>query len=116
MSENPAMTSRSSRLRVEDLRDVLARTENLQLVDVRQPVETEAGTIEGAMLVPLTKLAAEISSLDPTKATVVYCAGGFRSSIATSWLIASGFDDVSDLLGGYGAWANAQQRPTNAQR
>ena len=33
--------------------------------------------------------------------TVVYCASGYRSSIAASVLGAAGLDDVSDLLGGY---------------
>ena len=42
--------------------------------------------------------------LDPTVPTVVYCAGGYRSSIAASTLRAHGFADVSDILGGYGAW------------
>jgi rhodanese-related sulfurtransferase len=38
---------------------------------------------------------------------VVYCAGGYRSSIAASVLRAQGFDDVSDLLGGFDAWSQA---------
>ena len=77
---------------------------DLQLVDVRQPGETEGGVIEGATLVPLTRLNQRMEALDPTRPTVVYCAGGFRSSIAASQLLANGFEDVSDLLGGYGAW------------
>jgi rhodanese-related sulfurtransferase len=36
---------------------------------------------------------------------VVFCAGGYRSSIAASLLQSHGFSDVSDLLGGYNAWA-----------
>jgi hydroxyacylglutathione hydrolase len=36
---------------------------------------------------------------------VVYCAGGYRSSIAASVLRAVGFTDVSDLVGGYPAWS-----------
>ena len=36
--------------------------------------------------------------------TVVYCAGGYRSSVAASVLRQAGFDDVSDILGGFGAW------------
>jgi rhodanese-related sulfurtransferase len=34
----------------------------------------------------------------------VHCAGGHRSSIAASLLRHNGHTDVSDLLGGYGAW------------
>ncbi|MFE9694233.1 rhodanese-like domain-containing protein, partial [Micromonospora sp. NPDC005806] len=35
---------------------------------------------------------------------VVHCAGGYRSSVAASLLRGAGRADVSDLLGGYGAW------------
>ena len=37
----------------------------------------------------------------------MYCAGGYRSAVAASVLRAAGFDDVSDILGGYGAWSAA---------
>ena len=47
--------------------------------------------------------------LDPRKPTVVYCAGGYRSSVAASLLRQNGFADVSDVLGGYGAWEAAVQ-------
>ena len=82
----------------------MAEIEELQLVDVRQPGETDGGTIDGALLVPLTRLNERLATLDASKPTVVYCAGGYRSSIAASRLKAAGFADVSDLLGGYGAW------------
>jgi rhodanese-related sulfurtransferase len=36
---------------------------------------------------------------------VVFCAGGYRSSLAASLLRANGFTDVSDVLGGYSAVA-----------
>ena len=58
----------------------------------------------GAILIPLTQLNERLSSLDASKPTIVYCAGGFRSSIAASRMAKAGFGDVSDLLGGYGAW------------
>jgi len=82
---------------------------DLQLVDVRQPGETANGSIAGAVLMPLTQLNERMAELDPSKPTVVYCAGGFRSSIAASRMIAAGFDDISDLLGGFGAWDAAHQ-------
>lgn len=110
MHANPDDVVQSSRIDVDTLRDALRDDPTLQLVDVRQPGETEAGSIEGARLVPLTRLNEQLASLDAARPTVVYCAGGFRSSIAASRLAASGFGDVSDLLGGYGAW-QAAQRP-----
>jgi rhodanese-related sulfurtransferase len=56
----------------------------------------------GAANVP--RLTERMSELDPTRPTVVYCASGYRSSIGAGVLAAAGFDDVSDLLGGYEAW------------
>lgn len=108
LSESPDDVEPSSRLDVAAVRDALANVDHLQLVDVRQPGETAQGHVEGAILIPLTRLNERISSLDAARPTIVYCAGGFRSSIAASRLAAAGFDDVSDLLGGYGAWTAAE--------
>jgi rhodanese-related sulfurtransferase len=48
-----------------------------------------------------------MGELDPARPLVAYCGGGYRSSIAASLLRARGFVDVSDLIGGYQAWAAA---------
>ncbi|MGH1491925.1 MAG: rhodanese-like domain-containing protein [Acidimicrobiales bacterium] len=107
MAANPDHVARGSRLDVAALKRSQDSIEDLQLVDVRQPGETEGGFIPGAILMPLTRLNERLDSLDRSKPTVIYCAGGFRSSIAASRMIAAGFSDVSDLLGGYGAWEAA---------
>ena len=108
MHDHPDEVAQSSRVDVAGLAEVIASTDDLQLVDVRQPGETEGGIIDGAITIPLTRLNERLASLDASKPTVVYCAGGFRSSIAASRLAAAGFSEVSDLLGGYGAWSTAQ--------
>ncbi|OMB99932.1 sulfurtransferase [Mycobacterium sp. NS-7484] len=82
---------------------------DLQIVDVRNPGETEAGMIPGAINIPVGQLPDRTAELDPTRPTVVYCAGGYRSSVAASLLRRRGFTDVSDILGGYGAWLAATQ-------
>ena len=107
MAANPAEVKRSSRLDVDGLRAAMASVGDLQLVDVRQPGEIAMGVIEGAIEVPLTLLNQKLATLDASKPTIVYCAGGFRSSIAASRMAGAGFADVSDLLGGYGAWSAA---------
>ena len=56
------------------------------------------------MPLPLGTLSAHLDELDRSRPTVVYCAGGYRSSAGASLLRAQGFTDVSDLLGGYAAW------------
>ncbi len=77
---------------------------DLQLVDIRNAGEVVSGTIEGASLLPVGQLPGRVDELDPDRPTVVFCAGGYRSSVAASVLRSEGFDDVSDLLGGFGAW------------
>ena len=107
MSENPKAVHRNSRVNVAQMKEAMESVENLQLVDIRQPGETEGGVVEGAILIPLTRLNERLNELDAAKPTIVYCAGGFRSSIAASRMIGAGFTDISDLLGGYGAWEAA---------
>lgn len=97
----------ASRLTAKAFGERVAALPNLQIVDVRNPGEVAAGTIPNAIGIPVGQLPARLGELDPAKPTVVYCAGGYRSSVAASLLRRNGFNDVSDILGGYGAWAEA---------
>lgn len=85
--------------------------DTVRVVDVRGPGEVAgSGLIPGALPVPLAALTARLGELDPGAPTVVYCAGGYRSSIAASLLRARGVVRVDDLLGGFASWA-AGDRP-----
>ena len=106
--EHPDSVQVGSRLTAEMLAARRADVCDLVLVDVRNPGELTNGAIPGALHVPLTQLVQRADELDAARPTVVYCASGYRSVIATSWLSAHGFADVSDLLGGYTEWAAAQ--------
>ncbi|MBJ7463087.1 MAG: MBL fold metallo-hydrolase [Mycolicibacterium sp.] len=99
----------ASRLTAKAFDQRAAELSDLQVVDVRNPGEVEAGTIPDAIAIPVGQLPSRLSELDPTKPTVVYCAGGYRSSVAASLLRRNGFGDVSDILGGYGAWDESHQ-------
>ena len=79
--------------------------EGVVLLDVRGPGEVESGTLDDATTIPLQQLTDRLSELDPSEPTVVFCAGGYRSSVAASVLRSAGFDDVTELAGGYGAWS-----------
>ncbi|HIG25841.1 MAG TPA: MBL fold metallo-hydrolase, partial [Acidimicrobiia bacterium] len=106
MEANPGGAAVASRLTAEQLADRLAEDDRVQLVDVRGPGECgTAGAIEGALNMPVATVRGQFGELDPNLPTVVYCAGGYRSSVVASMLRAEGFADVSDLIGGFGAWA-----------
>lgn len=100
-----ASASRLSVHQLAGLRDVEPR---LQVVDVRGLGEVEDGIIPGANVIPLPALKDSLSGIDRAAPVVVYCASGTRSMVAASVFRASGFGDVSDLLGGYGAWTGAE--------
>ena len=90
-------------------RSARARSADLQLVDVRNPGELIAGTIAGAVHMPVGELPSRVGDLDATRPTVVFCAGGYRSSVAASVLRLDGFGDVSDVVGGHTAWLELTQ-------
>jgi rhodanese-related sulfurtransferase len=82
---------------------------DLQIVDVRNPGEVTSGTAHDAQTIPVGQLPARLDELDAAKPTVVFCAGGYRSSVAASLLRQKGFGDVSDVIGGYTAWIETTQ-------
>jgi rhodanese-related sulfurtransferase len=89
----------------------------LQVIDVRGPDEVRSsGAVAGATLVQLPELIGRMDELNRSVPTVVYCAGGYRSSIAASTLRRHGFTDVSDLLGGFGAWGDGMRATDPAVR
>ncbi len=101
--DRPDLSVRSSRLTAEEFAERRLSVPDLQIVDVRNPGETEGGFVDGALLIPLPRITQELDRLTTTAPVVVYCASGVRSAIAASALEALGFADVSDVIGGYGA-------------
>ncbi|MEU2544383.1 rhodanese-like domain-containing protein [Streptomyces roseolus] len=104
----------ASRVTAARLRTALAGDRPPLVVDVRSCGERGAdGFIDAALHLPLAELPARAGELPADRPLVLHCAGGHRSSIAASLLRRRGFEDVSDLLGGYAAWAlTAAESPT----
>ncbi len=75
------------------------------LIDVRDPDEHAAGCIDGAVLLPLSRLAADIAELAPNQArpVVTCCASGVRSLTAARELQRLGYREVHSLRGGFSA-------------
>jgi len=100
----PELVERLSRLSAEALAERIRAVDDLVVIDVRNPGEVALGGIDGALPISLPALFTQLDVLDRDAPTVVYCAGGYRSAIASSLLRSHGFTDVSDLVGGYTAW------------
>jgi hydroxyacylglutathione hydrolase len=78
-----------------------------RVVDVRRPGEWQAGHIASAVNVPLNTLEQHAAELPRDEPVAVLCAGGFRSSIATSILEQQGFTKVTNVVGGMAAWTGS---------
>ncbi len=83
----------------------LARGDDVDLIDVREPQEAAVDSIAGARLIPLGSLGGVIGSLDASREIVVLCRSGVRSAQAARQLQAAGFTRVRSLAGGMMRWA-----------
>ena len=81
----------------------LMHSARVVVLDVREPRETESGTLPGARLIPLSQLAHRLAEV-PTGQILVYCASGLRSRTAAAWLRRAGHQEVWNLEGGLTAW------------
>jgi glyoxylase-like metal-dependent hydrolase (beta-lactamase superfamily II)/rhodanese-related sulfurtransferase len=84
------------------------RMNGMQVLDVRRESEWQAGHIAGANLWPLDRFASQLPELDREGPLAVHCKSGYRSAIASSLLLRAGYRNVTNLLGGFDAWQQAQ--------
>ncbi len=80
---------------------------DIQLVDVREPVEFASGRIPGARLLPLGEIGRRNSEIDHERPVYVLCRTGRRSSAAQKKLNDLGFENVINVEGGFEAWKKA---------
>jgi len=115
LESRPALTESTERLSPQFAAERLASAGSPLVVDVRAPREREQKHIEGSLHIPLNRLAEGMKSLPKDRPLVVYCAGGYRSSIAASMLQGGGFSPVSEIAGGIAAWEAAKLPVRSAQ-
>lgn len=96
--------------------ELLASSHPPLVVDVRSPRERQEKFIAGSLSLPLGHLLENLNMLPKDRPVLVYCAGGYRSSIAASLLRRVPFPDVTEIAGGVVAWQSAHlplQTPTS---
>ena len=81
------------------------------LLDVREPWEFEICHLQGARLMPMSTVSAQINTLDEEAAIVVICHHGMRSHHVALLLEHQGFTHIYNLEGGINRWA-AEIDPT----
>jgi glyoxylase-like metal-dependent hydrolase (beta-lactamase superfamily II)/rhodanese-related sulfurtransferase len=107
LAGHPELTAATDRISAPLAAERLAHGAALA-VDVRGPGERAQKFVAGSVSIPLNHLADRSHELPRDRPLLVYCAGGYRSSIAASLLQRQGFTQVSEIAGGLAAWEAAK--------
>lgn len=87
--------------------------EDVMVFDVRKKSEYDSQHVEGAINVPLNEINKHLAEFPKDKPFMVHCAGGYRSMIAASILKARGWDNFSDVEGGFTEILNTDVKTTD---
>jgi rhodanese-related sulfurtransferase len=106
---SPADASATIEIEPARLAALIEQGDAVEVIDVREPYEREAGHIEGTRHIELVQLTSAADSVDRERPVVFYCRVGARSEMAAQAFRASGFEAYS-LSGGLLRWAQ-EERP-----
>ncbi|WP_319467145.1 rhodanese-like domain-containing protein [uncultured Pseudodesulfovibrio sp.] len=91
----------------QEVEQCLEDGKKLSIVDIRTPAEIAQGKIPGAATVSLIDILDGKFDLPEEDHHIIYCASGYRSNIAASYLQRHGYWNVRALAGGAIAWTRA---------
>jgi rhodanese-related sulfurtransferase len=97
----------------ERVAEWLSEDPGVQVIDVREPYERDAGHIGGTRHIELVQLPATAASIERERPVVFYCRVGARSEMAAQAFRASGFKAYS-MRGGLARWAR-EGRPLSPE-
>lgn len=93
-------TDQINRISAEKLEDMLSQ-DNITVIDVRKKSEFESEHLVDAVNIPMNEINQRLTEFPKDKPFVLHCAGGYRSIIAGSILKQRGWDNFTDVIGGY---------------
>ncbi len=107
VSDEGQAAAAGSTITATELRDLLDSGKDIELIDVREPVEWDIVHLPGAVLIPKDRILSgeALSELPQNKPIVLHCKTGVRSAEALAALKKAGFSDATHLQGGVNAWA-----------
>jgi hydroxyacylglutathione hydrolase len=108
LTSRPELVAFTERLSAPFAAELLSSSQPPLAIDVRAVREREQKHIGDSLGIPLNRLAENLKTLPKDRRLLVYCAGGYRSSIAASLLQRDGFGPVGEIAGGIVAWEAAK--------
>ena len=84
-------------------REVYERRDEFTILDVREWYEWVAGTVAGALHIPIRQVSERLNEIPKAERIVVVCQIGQRSDLVAEFLRQRGYD-AHNLEGGLEAW------------
>jgi sulfur-carrier protein adenylyltransferase/sulfurtransferase len=108
VSDEGVAAAADSTITAPELAAMLAAGKEIEIVDVREPVEWDIVHLPGATLIPKDRILSgeALAELPQDRPIVLHCKTGIRSAEALAALKKAGFADATHLQGGVIAWAN----------
>ena len=103
----PSLIAVTERTTPELAAERIAAADPPLVIDVRAPGERAAKHIAGSVSIPCQQLPDRLAQIPRDRPLLVYCAGGYRSSLAASLMQRAGVAQVSEIAGGLAAWEAA---------
>lgn len=85
----------------------LRDSDEVLLIDVREPWEYDEVHIPGITLIPMNQIPDRLDEIPRDREVIVTCRTGNRSGQVTDYLRQAGFDNVHNMAGGIVAWEEA---------
>jgi rhodanese-related sulfurtransferase len=108
LAERPHLVWPTERVTPAMVAEELAGAEPPMVLDIRNPREWKAKHIPESLNIPLNHLQERLAEIPRGRRIAVHCAGGYRSSIATSILHRHGITNLIEMAGGLAAWDAAK--------
>jgi sulfur-carrier protein adenylyltransferase/sulfurtransferase len=86
-----------------ELKQMMDNKEDIQMIDVRESHEFEAGHIE-AELIPMNTIPQNLQKISKDKKVIMICRSGNRSGNVIRFMEGQGFENLYNLKGGLLAW------------
>jgi hydroxyacylglutathione hydrolase len=104
----PDLVRPTERVTAAMVAEELAGADPPLVLDIRSPREWEVKHIPESLNIPLNHMQERLAEVPRGRRIAVHCAGGYRSSIATSILQQNGITDLIEIVGGLAAWDAAK--------
>jgi rhodanese-related sulfurtransferase len=102
---------RINNITADELLERLERGEQMQVIDIRENDEVEAGMIPYALHIPMSEVVDRITEIDAESEAIIVCRSGRRSQSVCKFLYINGYTNATNMTGGMLAWKGKTAYP-----